>query len=66
MKKIYDVTFDKGAVYDDDMNECITALNPYSHKPTKEESKLVDGDIGDFSYYTIMEKKVRIIVYIGD
>ena len=66
MKKIYDETFKKGVQSDDQLNEVIKLLNPISHKPTSEESEIVNGDIGDWSYFTILDKKIRIILYVED
>lgn len=66
MKKIYDKTFKKGVQSDDDLNRVIRLLNPISHKPTEDESELVNDDIGDLSYYTILDKKVRIVLYVED
>jgi hypothetical protein len=66
MKKIYDETFKKGVYSDDELNEVGRLLNPISHKPTEKESELVNGDIGDFSYLTILDKKIRIVLYVED
>ena len=66
MTKIYDETFKKGVQSDDDLNTVIRLLNPISHKPTEKEAELVNDDIGDWSYYTILDKKVRIVLYVED
>ena len=66
MKVIYDKTFKKGAHSDDDVNDVIRLLNDFSHKPTKRESKMVNGNIGDMSYYSIYKKKFRIVLYVED
>lgn len=66
MKKVFDKTFKKGVHSDDSVGEAEKTLVAISHKPTEQESKLVNGDIGDMSYYCIYEKKFRIIVYIED
>ena len=66
MKKIYDETFNKGVYSDDDINEVIRKLNPISHKPTEEESEIANDDIGDWSYLTVLEKRIRIVLYVED
>ena len=64
MEKIYDETFKKGVHADDDLYAVMRLLNPISHKPDIEESELVNGDVGDTSYYTILDKKIRIVLYV--
>ncbi len=64
MKKVYDQTYKKGAQYDDDVTAALIMLNDISRKPEKKDFDLVDGDIGDLSYWTIYEKGFRIVVYI--
>lgn len=66
MTKIFDETYKKGAITDDDMYRCMNELNPITHKPTDEDSDLVNGDVGDMSYMTIVDKKFRIVVYVED
>ncbi len=66
MKKIYDETFKKGVYSDDDLNIVGRLLNPISHKPNEEELELVNGDIGDFSYFTVLDKKIRIVLYVDE
>lgn len=64
--KMYDETFNKGAHSDDSLDEIGRIIAGVSHKPTQNESKLVNGDIGDMSYYSILDKKIRIVLYIED
>ena len=64
MEKIYDETLKKGVYADDDLYAVMRLLNPISHKPRIEESELVNGDVGDTSYYTILDRKIRIILYV--
>ncbi len=66
MNKVYDETFKKGAAYDDSLDGGMRKIATVSHKPTDEESDLVGGDVGDMSYYSVLEKKVRIVIYIED
>lgn len=66
LKKVYDKTFSKGPHQDDSIDTAMHVLNPISHKPTEHEYDLVCGDIGDMSYYTIFDKKFRIVVYIEE
>jgi hypothetical protein len=63
MDKIYDETFKAGVYSDDDINAIMRVLTSITHKPSESESGLVNGDTGDFSYYTIIEKKIRIVLY---
>ena len=66
LKKAYDETFIKGVIDEDQLNDHLKILNSISHKPTEDESDLVNGDIGDLSYSVILEKKVRIVVYVEE
>ena len=64
MKKIYDETLKEGVYTDDDLYAVMRLLNPISHKPSTEESELVNGDVGDTSYCTILDRKIRIVLYV--
>lgn len=66
LTKVYDETFKKGAHSDDAVTAVIACLNDISHKPEESESKLVNGDVGEFSYFTIYDKKFRIVLYIEE
>jgi len=66
MKKKFDQTFEKGAVYDDDIMQIIREINHISHKPTEEEKGIVAGDVGELSYYTILRKKIRLVLYVEE
>lgn len=58
MIKVFDQTYSKGAHSDDSVLRAEQSLLTISHKPTEEEPKLVNGDIGELSYYTIYDKIV--------
>jgi hypothetical protein len=66
MKKYYDKTFKKGVHSDDSVNEILSHLNDFSHKPTERESKKVNGDTGDLSYFSVYDKRFRIVLYVED
>lgn len=66
MKKVFDRTYKKGAHSDDSVTDAERSLLPISHKPTNDESDLVNGNIGELSYYTIYDKRFRIVVYIEE
>lgn len=66
MKKVFDQIFPKGAIDDDHVDEALRCLNHISRKPTEEDSDLVNCDVGEMSYFTIYDKKFRIVVYIED
>ena len=66
LKKVFDQTYAKGVVNDDCVTAALYPLNHVSHKPYDTESELVNGDVGDMSYYTIYDKKFRIVVYIEE
>ena len=63
MKLVYDSTFEKGLVYDDVLNEVIFKIGKISHKPT--ETEMENGG-GELSYYTFLDKKIRIQLYVED
>lgn len=66
LKKIYDHTFTKGVHDEDQLYEHMRRITEISHKPTDQDSAMVNGDVGDFSYSTILEKKIRIVLYIEE
>lgn len=59
MKKIYDQTFPKGSVDDDQLYQHIRELNEFSEKPKDEQ-----GNTDELSYQTLLKKKIRIVVYV--
>ncbi len=64
--KVYDEIFKKGVTDEDNLMLVQRLIGNVSHKPTEEESELVNGDVGAFSYSCILEKKIRIVLYIED
>jgi hypothetical protein len=64
MTKVFDETYTKGAVTDDEMYRCMAELNSFTHKPTEDEQDLVGTDFGEMSYQTIVDKDFRIVVYV--
>lgn len=66
MKKIYEETFAKGIYEDDSLNAVCNYIVAVSHKPTEEDSELAMGDIGELSYLSVLEKKIKVVLYIEE
>lgn len=61
MKKVYSETFERGLHDDDALYHIIRELNSVSSKPLFEHD-----ETDDMSYYTLLHKKVKMILYVED
>jgi hypothetical protein len=61
MIKTYEQTFKKGEHDDDQLYQIMRELTRISSKPLKE-----NGEVNEFSYSTILHKKVKMILYVED
>lgn len=59
MKILSDYTFKKGVHDDDSLYQHMRDLNHITEKPLKD-----NGDVDELSYQTVVNKKIRIVVYV--